>query len=158
MCYSMWTADNGEGVQTAHVCVESTAVRPQCSVPVVSLSLTMGVRLYLKSYSFVSLLKYEGRLKSSCTHLITPSRNFVEVQWRSLFRITSLGKRCTSYNAPHTSRKRAADRWSFRNLLPRNSLFMVGEAQKYHGTRSGVCGGCSNGVPPIHFFQAMHRI
>jgi hypothetical protein len=26
------------------------------------------------------------------------------------------------------------------------------------GARSGLCGGCSNGVPPIHFFQAEHRI
>jgi hypothetical protein len=35
---------------------------------------------------------------------------------------------------------------------------MVGKAQKSHGTRSGLYGGCSNGVPPIHFFQAEHRI
>jgi hypothetical protein len=35
---------------------------------------------------------YEGCLKSSWTHLITPGRNFVEVRWRSLFRSTSLGK------------------------------------------------------------------
>jgi hypothetical protein len=53
---------------------------------------------------------YEGRLKSSWTHLITPSRNFVEVWCLSLSRSTSLGKRCTSYNAPPLSRKRAADR------------------------------------------------
>jgi hypothetical protein len=26
------------------------------------------------------------------------------------------------------------------------------------GRRSGLYGGCSNGVPPIHFFQAEHRI
>jgi hypothetical protein len=38
------------------------------------------------------------------------------------------------------------------------SLFMVAEAQKSHGARSGLYGGCSNGVPPIHFFQAEHRI
>jgi hypothetical protein len=102
---------------------------------------------------------YEGRLQSSWTHLITPSRNIVEVRWRSLFRSTSLGKRCTSYNASPTSRKRAAaDRWSLRNFLPRSSLFMVGKAQKSHGARSGLYGGCFNGVPPIHFFQAEHRI
>jgi hypothetical protein len=94
----------------------------------------------------------------SWTHLITPSRNFVEVWWRSLFRTTSLGKRCTSYNAPPTSRKRAADGWSLRNFLPRSSLFVVGEAQKSHGARSGLYGGCSNAVPLIHFFQAEHRI
>jgi hypothetical protein len=101
--------------------------------------------------------EYEGRLQSSWTHLITPSQNFVEVRWRSLFRSTSLAKRCTSYNAPHTSRKRAADRWSLRNFLPRSSLFTVGKTQKSHGARSGLYDGCSNGVPPIHFFKAGHR-
>jgi hypothetical protein len=35
---------------------------------------------------------------------------------------------------------------------------MVGKAQKSHGARSGLYGGCSNGVPPIHSFQAEHRI
>jgi hypothetical protein len=33
------------------------------------------------------------------------------VRWRSLFRSTSLGKRCTSYNAPPTSRKRSYGRF-----------------------------------------------
>jgi hypothetical protein len=80
---------------------------------------------------------YEGRLQSSWTHLIfTPSLNFVKMRWRSLIRSTSLGKRCT-YNAPPTSRKRAADRWSLRNFLPRSALFMVGKAQKSHGERCG---------------------
>jgi hypothetical protein len=101
---------------------------------------------------------YKGRLRSSWTHLIPPSRNFVEVRWRSLFLSTSLGKRCTSYNAPLTSRKRAADRWSLRNFLPRSSLSVVGKAQKSHGARSGLYGGCSDGVTPIHFFPAEHRI
>jgi hypothetical protein len=82
----------------------------------------------------------------------------VEVRWRSLFRSSSLDKRCTYYNAPPTSRKRAADRWSLRNFLLRSSLFMVGKAQKWHGARSGLYGGCSNGVPPIHVSQAEHRI
>jgi hypothetical protein len=54
--------------------------------------------------------------------------------------------------------KRAVDRWSLRNFLPRSSLFIVGKAQKSHGARFGLYGGCSNGVPPIHFFQAEHRI
>jgi hypothetical protein len=79
---------------------------------------------------------YEGRLQSSWTHLITLSRNFVEVWWRSLFRSTSLGMRCTSYNAPPTSRKRATARWSLRNFLPRSSLFMIGKSQKLHTVRS----------------------
>jgi hypothetical protein len=102
---------------------------------------------------------YEGRLRSSETHLITRRGNFVQVRWRSLSRSTSLGKRCTSYNAPPTSRrKRAADHWSLRNFLPRSFLFMVGKAQKSHGARSELYGGCSDGVPPIHFFQAEYRL
>jgi hypothetical protein len=82
----------------------------------------------------------------------------VEVRWRSLFRRVSLGKRCTSYNAPPISRKRATDRWSLQNFLPRISLFTAGRDQKSHGARSGLYGGCSNGVPPILFFQIEHRI
>jgi hypothetical protein len=105
-----------------------------------------------------SMRRYEGRLKSSWTHLITPSRNFVKVRWRSLFRSTSLGKWYTSYNAPPTSRKRAVERWSLRSFLPRSSLFMVEKDQKSHGARSGLYGGCSNGVPPIYVFQPKHRI
>jgi hypothetical protein len=91
---------------------------------------------YSREFGKVQIGIYEGRLKSSWTHLITSSRNFVEVRWRSLFRSTSLGRRCTSYNAPPTSLKRATDRWSLRNFLPRNSLSMVGKAQKSHGARS----------------------
>jgi hypothetical protein len=65
---------------------------------------------------------------------------WVGILWKCgdglFFRSSSLGKWYTSCNAPPTSRKRAADRWSLRNFLPRNSLFMVGKAQKSHGTRS----------------------
>jgi hypothetical protein len=36
---------------------------------------------------------------------------------------------------------------------------MVGKAQKSHGARSGLYGGCSNGNPPlIHFLQAENKI
>jgi hypothetical protein len=35
---------------------------------------------------------------------------------------------------------------------------MVGKAQKLHGERSVLYGGCSDGVPPIHFFETEHRI
>jgi hypothetical protein len=79
----------------------------------------------------------------------------VEVRWRSFFQSTSLG---TSYYAPPPARKRAADRWSLRNFLSLISLFMIVKAQKSHGARSGLYGGCYNGVPPIHFSQAEHRI
>jgi hypothetical protein len=101
---------------------------------------------------------YEGSLKISWNRLINPSQNFVEDRWRSLFRIISLVKRCTSFNAPPTSRKRATDRWSLRNFLPRSSFFMVGKANKSHGAISGLYGGRSNGVSPIQFFQAQHKI
>jgi hypothetical protein len=37
------------------------------------------------------------------------------------------------------------------------SKFLASELP-FHGARSGLYGGCSNGVPPIHFFQAEHRI
>jgi hypothetical protein len=74
-------------------------------------------------------------LQSSRIHLINRSRIFVEVRWRSLYWSTSLGKWCTSYNVPPTSRKRYANRWSLRNFLPLSSLFIVGKAQKSHGAR-----------------------
>jgi hypothetical protein len=60
----------------------------------------------------------------------------VEVRWRSLFRGTSLDNQYTPYNAPPTSWKRAADRWSLQNFLHRSSLFMVGKAQNTYGVRS----------------------
>jgi hypothetical protein len=74
------------------------------------------------------------------------------------FKSTSLGKWRTSHNTSPTFRKCAADCWSLQNFLPWSSLFIVGKAQKLHGTRSGLYGRCSNGVPLIHFFQAEHRI
>jgi hypothetical protein len=55
------------------------------------------------------------------TLLITPSRNFVEAWWWFLLRSTSLGNRCTSYNAPSTSRKRKLSNkvstWIFQTAL-----------------------------------------
>jgi hypothetical protein len=41
---------------------------------------------------------------------------------------------------------------------PLSSHFMVGKSQKSNGARSVLYGECSNGFPPIHFFQAEHRI
>jgi hypothetical protein len=35
---------------------------------------------------------------------------------------------------------------------------MVAKTQKSHGAISGLYGGYSNGVPPIHLFQNEHRI
>jgi hypothetical protein len=54
--------------------------------------------------------------------------------------------------------KTCCNRWSLRNFLPQSSLFMIGNAQKSHGARSGLFGRCSNGVSPSHFSQAEHRI
>jgi hypothetical protein len=65
----------------------------------------------------------------------------VGILWRCgdglFFEVPYLGKRCTSYNAPPTSRKHAADHCSLRNVLPpRSSLFTIGKAQKSHVARS----------------------
>jgi hypothetical protein len=76
------------------------------------------------------------KVRGSWTHLITLSQNFVEMRWWSFFQSTFLGKWCTSYDAPPTSRKHAVDHWSLWNFLPQSSLFMVGKAQKSHGARS----------------------
>jgi hypothetical protein len=65
---------------------------------------------------------YVGGLQSSWTHLITQSQNFVEVRWRSLYRSTSLGNRCISYNAPPTSRKLSYGRFKEPLLGWRNNL------------------------------------
>jgi hypothetical protein len=73
-------------------------------------------------------------------------------------RSTSLGQGCTCYNVPPTSRKRASNGWAFRNFFALELILIVGKAQKSHGAISELYGGCSNGVPPIHFFQAWHRI
>ena len=35
------------------------------------------------------------------------------------------------------------------NLFPRSCLFSVGNAQKSHGAKSGLYGGCFSAVPPI---------
>jgi hypothetical protein len=43
-------------------------------------------------------------------------------------------------------------------FLTSELLFHSWKTQKSHGARSGLYGGCSDGVPPIHFFQAEHRI
>jgi hypothetical protein len=90
---------------------------------------------------------YEGRLQSSWTQLYYSESELCGsavtvsfskyIPWQAthfLQRSTHFSKTCCRY------------RWSLRNFLPLSSLFMVGEAQKSHGTRSGLYGGCSNGV------------
>jgi hypothetical protein len=122
--------------------------------------------------------KYEGRSKSSWTNLITPNRNFVEVRWRSLFRSTSLGKRCTSYNVPPTSRKRSVDRlpqasggeWNRRCARPAATRFIfhvrfsVSKALPPLENRSSSHCIVSTGLNGwgvgllMHLFQVEHRI
>jgi len=72
------------------------------------------------------------------------------------FKVPALASDPLPTTLPSTSWKHTAERWSLQ-YLPWSSLFMVGKAQKLHGVRSGMYGGCSNGVPLIHFFQAKHQ-
>jgi hypothetical protein len=122
-------------------------------IPRKSLMKTHGV---MKRH-FDPFTSKDGRLKSSWTHPTTPSRNPAGRRRRSP---TSLCKRRTLHNVPHTPRKRTADRRPPRNLPLRSPPppLPARKAQKSHGARSGLYGGCSNGVPPIHFFQTEHRI
>jgi hypothetical protein len=91
------------------------------------------------------------RLQSPWTHLIIPSWNFVEVRWRSLFRSASLGKRCTSYNAPPTSRKPAGDRLSLRNFLPQSSMYKGGTSKKRPSPHLHKVPTRSNKLSPQNF-------
>jgi hypothetical protein len=70
---------------------------------------------------------YKGHLQSLWTQLITPSWNFVEVQWPSLFQVMHFLQ-----HSIH-SWKCAADHWSLWNFLPWSSLFMVREARNHMG-------------------------
>jgi hypothetical protein len=78
--------------------------------------------------------RYGGKICTGCIWLRigTSGVSMGTRQWTFGFR----KGQGISYNAPPTSRKRAADRWSLRNFLPQSSLFMVGKTQKLHGTRS----------------------
>jgi hypothetical protein len=69
------------------------------------------------------------------------------------FRSTCLGKRHTSYNAPPTSSVlQTVDHFEISCLgAPFSRL-------KKLRNRMGLYDRCSNGAPPIHFFQAEHRI
>jgi hypothetical protein len=55
-----------------------TAERYELFFPYAALSTHYIDEHQCKNYTFVYI--YEGRLQSSWTHLITPSRNFVEVR------------------------------------------------------------------------------
>jgi hypothetical protein len=78
---------------------------------------------------------YEDRLQSSWTHLITPSRNFVEVRWRSFFKYLPwqavyLLQRSTPFS------KTCCRPLITSKFLASELLFMVGKVQKSHGARS----------------------
>jgi hypothetical protein len=105
---------------------------------------------------------YEICMHASIVYVRMPFGKFVDSPYYSeseicggavtvSFQSTSLGKRCTSCNAPPTSRKRATDGWSLRNFLPRSSLFMVKDAQKPHGVRSGLYDGSTFSKPNTEF-------
>jgi hypothetical protein len=99
---------------------------------------------------------YEVRLRSSWTHLITPSRKCGGA-------VTDSFSKHFHWKAMHfLQRSIHFSKTCCRSLLTSkflaSALFMFGKAQKSHGPISGLYGGCSNGVPPIHFFQAEHRI
>jgi hypothetical protein len=99
-----------------------------------------------------SLSKYEGSLKSSWTHLITPSRNFVEVRWRSLFRSTSLAS-----NAHLTTLHPL-----FENVLQTVNHFEIycigAPFSWFEKSRNRMGRNLDCMAEPIHFFQAEHRI
>jgi hypothetical protein len=89
---------------------------------------------------------YEGCLQSLWTDLITPSWNFVEVWWWQVMHFvqhsTHLSKTCC------------------RSLITSKFLFLE---LPFHVWKSpeiswGEIWTVSDGVPPIHFFQAGHRI
>jgi hypothetical protein len=81
---------------------------------------------------------YEVRLQSSWTHLITQSGNFVKLRLQCLFRSTSHGKSCISYNALPTSRKLSYGRF-------KRTLFRMAEQPKRSVSISRLKSG--NGCP-----------
>jgi hypothetical protein len=105
-------------------------------------------------------------LKSSWTHLITPSRNCggavtasfsKHLPWQAIHflqRSTHFSKTCCrTFSACF---RRIVEQAVF---LPRSSLFMVGKAQKSHRVRSGLCRLHGRVIGfPIHFFKAEHKI
>jgi hypothetical protein len=118
---------------------------------------SLRILLSTRKYVFLAPAKltvYEGRLQVRGLTLLLR----VGTLWRCgdgfFFEVPPLASDVCFYNAPPTSRRNAVDRWLLRNLLSRSSLFMVRKAQKSHGAISGLYGGCSYGIPPIHFFQA----
>jgi hypothetical protein len=96
------------------------------------------------------------------TNLLGPFANFLDSPYYSESElcggaVTASFSKYLPYQAMHLLQRSThfsemcSIRWSLRSSLPRSSLFMVGKAQKWHGR-------CPNGVPPIYFFQAEHRI
>jgi hypothetical protein len=99
---------------------------------------------------------YEGRLKSSWTHLITPSRNLWRCDDGLFFEVPPLASDALLTtlhplleNVLQTVCSKLQEDSGTGGFLPRSSLFMVGKAQKSHGARSWLYGGYSNGVPSI---------
>jgi hypothetical protein len=103
-------------------------------------------------------------LQSSWTHLITRVGNL----WRwgdgLFFEIPSLASDALLTklhpfleNVLQTICRKLQDSGTS-GFFPRSSFFMVGKAQKSHGARSGLYGGCSDGVPPISVRESIDTL
>jgi hypothetical protein len=84
-------------------------------------------------------------MDKACTRVVPKVRGLavllrVGTTWRCgdglFFVVPPLASDALLTTLPPTSQKRAADRWSLRNFLPRSSFFMFRKAQKSHGARS----------------------
>jgi hypothetical protein len=96
---------------------------------------------------------YEGRLRSSWTHLITLSRNFVEVRWRSFF------SKYLPWQAMHFLTTLHPLLQNVLQTVNRFEISSIGAPFSWlEKPRSGLCGGYSDRVLPIHSFQAEHGI
>jgi sarcosine oxidase delta subunit len=109
-----------------------------------------------KQYLFC-VTYYKGHLQSLWTHLTTPSQNFVEVQRVSFSKYLHWQAMHFLQHSTHFSKMCCRPLITLK-FLASELLFHGWKAQKLNGARSGLYGGCSNGVPLMHFLQTEHRI
>jgi hypothetical protein len=105
------------------------------------------------------VLIYEGRLQNSWTHLIIPSRNSVEVRWRSLLEVPLLASDAllTTLHPLLENVLQTVDHLEI-SCFGAPFSWLEKPRNQSHGARSELYGGCSSGVPPIQFLPAEHRI
>jgi hypothetical protein len=109
--------------------------------------------------------KYEGRLKGSCTRLITPSWNFSRCGYGLFLEVPPLANDALLTTLHSILENVLEFTASFSGIvkqtgfLRRSSFLLAGKAQKSHGARCGLhrLDG-SIIVFLIHFFQAEYRI